>query len=120
MAKKLSVAITRFNKKLANLSPSEKFKINAINLLVEELFLKYELEHYKFKYGYGWKYKGMCTNTTITLALNFALKGSMEEIKNTLLHEIAHALVGSNVGHRLEWQDKAKELGVTWSKNYHK
>lgn len=44
----------------------------------------------------------------------------MEEIENTILHEIAHAIVGVGHGHRLKWQEKAIELGVTWKRIYHK
>jgi hypothetical protein len=44
----------------------------------------------------------------------------LDDIKNTILHEIAHAIVGENHGHRQVWQEKAIELGVKFRRNYHK
>jgi hypothetical protein len=41
------------------------------------------------------------------------LDGGRYEIRQTLLHEIAHALSPPNAGHGPEWQQKAQELGVT-------
>jgi predicted SprT family Zn-dependent metalloprotease len=35
-----------------------------------------------------------------------------EEILDTILHEIAHALVGSRVGHNYQWKAKAREIGA--------
>ena len=34
-----------------------------------------------------------------------------EEVKNTLLHEIAHALVGPGHRHNRVWRQKAREIG---------
>ena len=34
-----------------------------------------------------------------------------DEVKDTLLHEIAHALVGSQHQHNTTWRDKAIEIG---------
>ena len=34
------------------------------------------------------------------------------EVKNTILHEIAHALVGVGKGHNFEWLDMARKLGL--------
>lgn len=33
------------------------------------------------------------------------------EIKNTILHEVAHAIVGNKEGHNDTWRNKAKEIG---------
>jgi predicted SprT family Zn-dependent metalloprotease len=48
---------------------------------------------------------------TITLSRRFTLLNSEPEVRNTILHEIAHALVGPNHGHGKVWKAKAKELG---------
>lgn len=40
------------------------------------------------------------------------LRSSPEQIEDTLLHEIAHALVGSGHGHDAVWAAKAIELGA--------
>jgi predicted SprT family Zn-dependent metalloprotease len=38
---------------------------------------------------------------------------SPEQCRDTILHEIAHALVGPKAGHGLTWQCKARELGCS-------
>jgi predicted metal-dependent hydrolase len=118
--RKLSVAIRKYNKKMNSLSVLESEKLKSVEQLAKELMEIHKVSHYKFRFGYGWTNWGTCTSTTITLQLEFVLKNNMCEIKNTLLHEIAHAVVGIKYGHRIEWQLKAKELGVKFHKNYHK
>jgi Zn finger protein HypA/HybF involved in hydrogenase expression len=44
------------------------------------------------------------------------LLNSEQEVKNTLLHEIAHALVGPHHGHDRVWRAKALELGCNGSR----
>lgn len=118
--RKLSVAVQKYNNKMSNLTVEEAEKLNAVEQLAKELMDTHNVSHFKFRFGYGWAKWGTCSLTTITLQLEFVLKYNMYEIKNTLLHEIAHAIVGVKCGHRLEWQLKAKEFGVKFHKNYHK
>lgn len=119
--KKIKRAKINFDNKLKNLTNEEKIKIETVRTLAESLMAQYKITHYKFKFGFGWKYKGICHyNSSIILSLNYALNSDLEGIKNTILHEIAHALVCPGNGHRNEWQLKAKELGVHFYKNYRK
>lgn len=48
----------------------------------------------------------------IQLSRDHILRDVYETILDTLLHEIAHALVGCNHGHDKVWQRKAMELGA--------
>lgn len=41
-----------------------------------------------------------------------------ESVKNTILHEIAHALVGCKHGHNRVWVKKAKEIGCNGKRCY--
>lgn len=69
----------------------------------------------------GWKFKfdsakrrfGCCnyTRKTISLSLPLNLIRTEEMIMNTMLHEIAHALVGYNAGHGPVWKAKAMAIG---------
>jgi hypothetical protein len=119
--KKVQRAKKSFDQKLRNLHPEEKAKLEQVESLGRSLMAEHQLEHYRFKFSYGWTYKGMCRyNSSIILALNYVLRAEMHEIRNTILHEIAHAIVGPQAGHRLEWQLKARELGVTWARKYRK
>lgn len=72
---------------------------------------------------YDWKYKidhaqmraGLCDYMSRTLTFSKYLFLNMEisadQIKNIVLHEIAHAIVGPDAGHTEIWRRKAIEIG---------
>lgn len=47
----------------------------------------------------------------ITLSRHYAALLTIEEIRDTMLHEIAHALTPGD-GHGAKWKSKARELGI--------
>lgn len=49
----------------------------------------------------------------LRLAEGFAVRVKIEDLKDVLLHEIAHGLVGKEAGHGPLWQQKAIVLGGT-------
>lgn len=49
---------------------------------------------------------------TITISRHYAENGDRELVRNTMLHEIAHALVGPGQGHGAAWQEQARTLGI--------
>ncbi len=59
------------------------------------------------------RHLGLCNHRkkTIFLTLNYALNGKDEDIRQTILHEIAHALVGGGHGHDHVWKARAKLIG---------
>jgi predicted SprT family Zn-dependent metalloprotease len=70
-------------------------------------------------YGWGFKYDnakhrlGLCNYSShvISMSKSCVESNGMDIIKDVLLHEIAHALVGSGHGHDKVWQAKAIEIG---------
>ena len=50
-------------------------------------------------------------NNTIEIMIPYILKCDFFKIKNTILHEISHAIVGKNHGHDDIWKNKAIEIG---------
>ena len=56
---------------------------------------------------------GLCryATKTIELSIHFVDNASMFNVRDIILHEIAHALVGWQAGHGLKWKQKAIELG---------
>lgn len=68
----------------------------------------------------GWKFeingrKGSCgltnyTQKTISYSKYFIGRDS-DYVRNTILHEIAHALVGPGKGHNWEWKHTFREIG---------
>ena len=71
----------------------------------------------------GWGYKfdkarsraGACnyTKRLIHMSAGYVAKASNAEIDDTILHEIAHALVGPQHGHGPVWKAKAREIGCS-------
>jgi len=58
---------------------------------------------------------GICryTEKLITLSVTFCLKASRQEITDTILHEIAHAIAGHRHGHNRTWKAIAQRIGCT-------
>lgn len=56
---------------------------------------------------------GICRETTRQIGLSRALTElhSEEEVRDTILHEVAHALVGVRHGHDRVWQATARRIG---------
>ncbi|WP_371683697.1 SprT-like domain-containing protein [Flaviflexus sp.] len=52
------------------------------------------------------------TTRTVTLSGHLTKLCTEEQVRQTVLHEIAHVLVGPGHGHGPVWQKKAKEIGA--------
>lgn len=61
------------------------------------------------------KRAGVCRASTSTIGLSapLTLLHTREQVRDTVLHEIAHALVGPAHGHDAVWRAKAVEIGCT-------
>lgn len=57
---------------------------------------------------------GLCSywRRTISLSRRLVERNDEAEVRNTILHEIAHALAGSKAKHGPEWKRKAAEIGA--------
>lgn len=55
----------------------------------------------------------------ITLSVTYCLKASKGEIVDTILHEIAHAIVGPKHGHDAAWKAAAQRIGCTAERCHH-
>lgn len=55
---------------------------------------------------------------TISLSKSLVELNTEERVKNTILHEIAHALVGRGQGHNNVWKRKAIEIGCDGNRCY--
>jgi predicted SprT family Zn-dependent metalloprotease len=80
-------------------------------MLMEEFDLPEDGWHFQFSNHKT--YLGMCYHQkkVIALSQHFILKSPDEVITDTLLHEIAHALVGPGHGHDGVWRHKAISIG---------
>ena len=52
-------------------------------------------------------------DSVIRIGRGHVLEGSKEEIKDTVLHEIAHAIAGPEAGHGPLWKATARRIGAT-------
>jgi predicted SprT family Zn-dependent metalloprotease len=76
----------------------------------------------------GWRFEfdtakrrfGCCNHRyrKITLSKALVQVNTEERVKNTILHEIAHALVGCGHGHDWVWRNKAIEIGCDGKRCY--
>lgn len=91
---------------------------------VTELVIRkmaYELMHQYNLLETGWQFYfndnrsrlGVCKeyNKSIELSIWHVNNSPFESVKNTLLHEIAHAIVGCRNQHNNVWRNKAIEIG---------
>ena len=69
---------------------------------------KLDLDHAKVR-------AGACffREKKISFSRNFVKNSNESEIYDTILHEIAHALVGPKHGHNIVWKKMAKKLGCS-------
>ena len=69
---------------------------------------KLDLDHAKVR-------AGACffREKKISFSRNFIKNSSHSEVYDTILHEIAHALVGPKHGHDVVWKNMAKKLGCS-------
>lgn len=88
-------------------------KLEEAKKLAEDLMLLHGLLNWKFKFDRAKKRLGSCHHTakTITLSRFYVELNHEDKIINTILHEIAHALVGAGHGHDAVWRQKALEIG---------
>ena len=87
----------------------------SVQLLADRLLNEYKLfeKGWSFRFDRAKRRAGCCRHSKkeITLAKAYAEQEELKEIKNTILHEIAHALVGPKHGHNEIWKQKALEIG---------
>lgn len=87
--------------------------LTAVRKLAESLLAEHGLTGWSFAFDHATRRAGCCDyrRKRISLALQFARRASEEEICDTLLHEIAHALVGRKHHHDAVWRAKALAIG---------
>lgn len=69
---------------------------------------------WKFETSRGLNTLGHCcwSSRTIRLSLHFIRMNEATLVRETLLHEIAHALAGPGTGHGPAWKRQARRLGI--------
>lgn len=83
--------------------------------LAAELMNAHGLVGWRIKLDHARRRAGQCdfTRKTISLSRLYVRHADIDHIRDTILHEIAHALVGPHHGHDAVWRQKAHEIGCT-------
>lgn len=94
--------------------------LERIQALAESLLSKHGLKSWSFQFDHSTRRAGSCSyrQKRITLAFELAVTGTEQDIRETLLHEIAHALVGRNHHHDAVWKAKAREIGCSGARTH--
>ena len=94
--------------------------LSEIDTLGNQLLQKHEDKNdlepgWRFGFDLAPARGGICRDTEkrITLSVTYCLKASEAEIVDTILHEIAHAIVGPQHGHDAVWKAAAQRIGCT-------
>jgi predicted SprT family Zn-dependent metalloprotease len=85
----------------------------AVRRLARDLLDRHGLSDWTFAFNRRLRCLGVChyRTRTIELSRHFVRLNDGAEIRETLLHEIAHALVGPGHGHDAVWKRKCLEVG---------
>lgn len=79
-----------------------------------DLLEEHELYGWTIRFSKAYRRIGSCSHQTQTIRISerFAAVLSWEEIHETILHEVAHAIAGPYAGHGPVWRQVARELGI--------
>lgn len=82
--------------------------------LATELLITFGLADWRFALNRRKREMGLCLYgpKRIALSVFFVDMNDWTTIRDTLLHEIAHALVGEGHGHDGVWKQKCREIGA--------
>lgn len=95
-------------------------KLENAEKLAYKLMKEHCLIDWSFKFDNAVSRFGSCRHSKklLTLSRNLVLLNHHHRVKNTILHEIAHALVGPGNGHNWVWCHKALEIGCDGNRCY--
>jgi hypothetical protein len=77
-------------------------------------------KRWQFSWDYSKRRMGVCwyNKRVISLSAPLTLKRDEAAVVDTILHEIAHALVGKRNGHNKIWKAKAIAIGCSAQRTY--
>lgn len=82
--------------------------------MARDLMEDYDFAHWEFAFDRAKTRHGQCDEVRqrITLSRHFVQLNEEALVKETILHEIAHAIAGAAAGHGPRWKMVARNLGV--------
>lgn len=88
--------------------------------LARELMNTHGYGHWTFQFDRAKKRAGCCKyrRQVISLSVYYVANNSIEEITDTILHEIAHAIAGKDAGHGPCWKHVCRRIGANPERCY--
>lgn len=82
--------------------------------LAERLFMEHEMDGWSLVWDNARTRGGLCRHSRKQISMSRYLvpQWTEEQVRDTLIHEISHALVGPRQGHGPVWARKMRELGA--------
>lgn len=89
--------------------------------LARELMNQHGLEDWQFGYDRATSRAGMCNYGRRRISLSRLITETCDEaeVRNTILHEIAHALSGPGAGHGPRWRAQFMAIGGNGARSLH-
>lgn len=90
-------------------------ELDDVRRMAAELLAEHLDDSWRFDFDHAKRRAGLCDfrERRITLSRHLALRYDDAANRQTLLHEIAHALAGHAAGHGPEWRRIARAIGYT-------
>ncbi len=97
------------------LEDGDSERLAACAALAEQLIAEHSLSGWSFQFDNASRRAGCCSFGTqvISLARLYCLQATHAETRNTILHEIAHAIVGPKHNHDATWKSAARAIGCS-------
>ncbi len=94
--------------------------VNRLLPIARSLMDQHGLHGWIVKLDGGKQRAGLCnySKRTLSFSRHVNVLRSEEEYINTVLHEIAHALVGPGYGHGMVWEKMARNIGCDGQRCY--
>lgn len=95
--------------------PVDQERLVEVSRLAEGLIHRHGLAGWSFQFNDASRQAGRCAYDiqVISLSRLFCLVAPADEVRDTILHEIAHALVGPEHHHDSIWNATARSIGCT-------
>lgn len=93
----------------------ETMDLDAVRALGADLFHQHGISDWTLRFDHAKRRAGSCHAEARTISLSRHLMALYEEpeVRETLLHEIAHALAGPGHGHDAVWRSTALRIGAS-------
>jgi SprT protein len=87
---------------------------NDADKLARKLIAEHGLRRWSFRFNHGKRRLGLCnyTDKRIELSMYFVAQNDEAAVRDTVLHEIAHALAGSRAAHGPKWKAVCVKIGA--------